>query len=48
MREVPINDILRAGHLIFWFHFFTYLNFCTCLIWTYLILPILNARIENN
>jgi hypothetical protein len=48
MREIHINDILKAGHLIFWFHFFAYLNWCNALIWYYLILPILNARIENN
>ena len=47
MRDVPINDILKAGHLLFWYYFLQYLNFCTCFIWTYLILPILNARIQN-
>ena len=48
MRDVPINDILKAGHLLFWYYFFTYLNLCTAFIWNYLILPVINARIENN
>jgi hypothetical protein len=47
MREIPINDILKAGHLIFWFHFFAYLNWCIALILDYVIAPIL-VHIENN
>mgnify|MGYP000002527459 CR=1 FL=1 len=47
MRDVPINDILKAGHLLFWYYFFTYLNFCTCLIWTYLLLPVVNYYLHD-
>ena len=47
MREIPINDILKAGHSIFWFHFFVYLINSITLILDYVIEPIL-VHIENN
>ena len=48
MRDIPINDLLKAGHLLAWYFSFLSLNYSTALIWNYLILPTLNARIENN
>ncbi len=48
MRDIPIKDLLKAGHLLAWYFSFLSLNYSTALIWNYLILPTLNARIENN
>ena len=48
MRDIPIKDLLEAGTLLAWYFSLLSFNYSTALIWNYLILPIINARIENN
>ena len=48
MKDVPIKDILRAGHLLGWYFNYMYmLQFIPIIpnrIWNYIIIPYLNSN----
>ena len=47
MRDVPINDLLKAGHLLAWYFSLLSFNYSTALIWNYLLLPVVNYYLHD-